>query len=79
MTFLGAWRAWRRRRQIWRAFCQQRAEGSGDFSYEAMLALDRGDCPACGKRLHHYEAGLSIGRQCAGCGWNLMTTNPRLL
>lgn len=38
-------------------------------------AVERGECPDCGKPVRHVLDGLSCGWVCSACDWSIWTTN----
>jgi NMD protein affecting ribosome stability and mRNA decay len=42
-------------------------------------AMERKECPDCGKSIHYVLDGLSCGWVCQACNWGLWTTNQEAL
>jgi len=42
-------------------------------------AIEREECPDCGKRIRYVLDGLSCGWVCSGCEWSIWTTNQDAL
>jgi rubredoxin len=42
-------------------------------------AMQRRECPDCGKQSRYVLEGLSCGWVCSGCGWSIWTTNQEAL